>query len=418
MPGVLRTCIRVRWEPGLTVQNLSCPALDEQHLVLKLGTPLAGRPYSSEVEPGQSVRAGDVVATSDVVDCHAPVAGKVVEVSSKAVVLVGAVGSDWPGAAVGTFSGPTPQDDYPRFLAAIGLLGMGGSMFPASVKLRAGRTAHTLVVNGVECEPGVTIDRSVLVNDVELVQAGIDATAGAVGAERVVIAVKKARTLVKAVRERYVHDLLQMGTSYPAGAEKLIVCKLAKRMPATGELPFHMGYIVQNVTSLRAIGRAVRDGMPVVERPLTVAVPGADVHQDVIVPAGAAFGAVLARTGYVLDREKDCVVAGGLMMGRRVGPDDAVTKGTTALFVLPRRQLETRESACIRCGSCFDACPLKLHPVDIVERIDARGGMSTAPRAQLRECFLCGACASVCPARIPLAERLRGGKSCLAKQSV
>jgi hypothetical protein len=52
--------------------------------------------------------------------------------------------------------------NYPAFLETIGLVGMGGGMFPAGRKVRSSHGIHTLVINGVECEPGITIDQAVL----------------------------------------------------------------------------------------------------------------------------------------------------------------------------------------------------------------------------------------------------------------
>jgi electron transport complex protein RnfC len=102
------------------------------------------------------------------------------------------------------------------------------------------------------------------------------------------------------------------------------------------------------------------------------------------------------------------------MMGRAVAADEKITLGTTSLLVLNRRRVETRETDCIRCGACFDACPLTLHPIALVDIIRNGQRHSESFKSQMKECFLCGACAAVCPARIPLAVHLREGKQCLS----
>ena len=104
-------------------------------------------------------------------------------------------------------------------------------------------------------------------------------------------------------------------------------------------------------------------------------------------------------------------------MGRSAGLDFRIGKGTNALMVLPIEQRLVRaESPCILCGSCFDACPLGLHPVGMVNRIRERR-RSRALEHQLNECFLCGACSAVCPADIPLVQVLREGKSWMREKS-
>jgi len=303
--------------------------------------------------------------------------------------------------------------DYPAFLQTIGLVGMGGGMFPADRKVRASHGVHTLVINGVECEPGITIDQAVLLHHSRWVIAGAEAAARAVGAQRIVLAVKKEPALLRQLCKLYPFDLLTMPRTYPAGAEKLILRKLLRRMPPPGALPFHLGFLVQNTATLRAAGRAILDGIPAVERPLTLAAPDAGIYQNLIVPVGITVGELLQLAGCPYDPEHRILVAGGLMMGRSVTADEKITPGTTSILVLNRTCVETQETACIRCGACFDACPLKLHPIALVDIIRNGQRHSEAFKSQMKECFLCGACAAVCPARIPLAVHLREGKKCL-----
>lgn len=303
--------------------------------------------------------------------------------------------------------------DYPAFLEAIGLTGMGGGQFPAGRKVRASFGVHTLVINGVECEPGITIDQALLLHHSRWIIAGAEASARAVGAKRIVLAVKKGTVLVKQLCKLYPFDLLQMPRTYPAGAERLILRKMLRRMPPPGALPFHLGFLVQNTASLRAAGRAVLDGIPAIERPLTLAAPGSGIYQNLIVPVGITFSGLLKSVDCPYDPERQLLVADGLMMGRAVAAEDKVTLGTTSILVLNRRRVETAETGCIRCGACFDICPLKLHPVAMVDIIRSGEPHSAAFKSQLKECFLCGACSSVCPARIPLAMHLREGKKCL-----
>lgn len=322
-----------------------------------------------------------------------------------------------PALQILPFDLPVPvsfdTSDYPAFLENIGLAGMGGGMFPAGRKVRASHGVHTLVINGVECEPGITIDQALLLQQSRWIMAGAEASARAVGAKRIVLAVKKEPRLIRRLRELYPFELLTMPCTYPAGAEKLILCKLRRRLPPPGALPFHFGFLVQNAATLRAAGRAILDGIPAVERPLTLAAPDSGFYRNLIAPAGITFHDLLksAGCGYAADRQ--ILIAGGLMMGRAVTADEKITLGTTSVLVLDRSRVETRETACIRCGACFDACPLKLHPVALVDIIRNGERHSEAFKSQLKECFLCGACAAVCPARIPLAVHLREGKKCL-----
>jgi electron transport complex protein RnfC len=306
------------------------------------------------------------------------------------------------------------NQSYADFLDAIGLVGMGGSMFPAARKLAACKDVHTVVINAVECEPGITIDRSLLLHHADLVKAGAEASASACGARRIVIAIARSRKLSRVLRARYPFDIVSMPTGYPGGAERLIVKKLSGQLLPPDVFPGQIGYLVQNVASLRAIGRALIDNIPVVERPLTVSAPHRQIHHDVIVPVGMPLGDVVEACGVTWDGETEILVAGGLMMGKAQLPTAHVSKGTTSIMLMPRSALETRETHCINCGACNAACPLGLHPIGMVKPVqEETRPLPASVTTQLDACFLCGACAAVCPARIPLVKHIKEGKACL-----
>jgi len=306
-------------------------------------------------------------------------------------------------------------ETFPDFLDEIGLVGMGGSGFPASEKMRASVGAHTLVINGVECEPDITIDQTVLLHHPLWVQAGANASAKAIGAKQVVLAVKNNPDQRSRLRKLYPeYSIIPFPDRYPAGAEKLILKKLIGKMPPPGVRPYQLGYLVQNVVSLRAIGRAIVDGIPVVERPLTLSMPSTGFYKNIIAPVGLSIREVLETTHLAYEPARQLIVASGRMMGHEVTGDDCIEKTTTSLIILDREPLEGQEHNCIRCGACNTACPLDLHPFALTEFIQKRKTKSTAFQAQMTECFLCGACSAICPARIPLVHTLIEGKKCLS----
>jgi electron transport complex protein RnfC len=176
------------------------------------------------------------------------------------------------------------------------------------------------------------------------------------------------------------------------------------------------GFLVHNIATLRAVGLAVTAGRPLIDRPLSVVRPDGPFRRNVIAPVGIAVGALLAGLGIPYDPGRDVLVAGGMMMGCRVDADTPVNKGTTSVAVLGREALTRVERTCIRCGACTTACPLKLSPAGMLERLRAGTGPEPALRAQLETCFLCGACSAVCPSFIPLVQHFRNGKEWLSTQ--
>ncbi|VGO19279.1 Electron transport complex subunit RnfC [Pontiella sulfatireligans] len=305
-------------------------------------------------------------------------------------------------------------ETFPAFLDEIGLVGMGGSGFPAAEKIRSGIGAHTLVINGVECEPGITIDQSVLLHESLWVAAGANASAKAIGAKRIILAVKKDDAFIAELQKHYGEfDIISFPDRYPAGAEKLILTQLIGKTPPPGVRPYQMGHLVQNVASLRAIGRAIIDGIPVVERPLTLSMPSTGFYKNIIAPVGLSIREVLETVDLPFDLQTQFIVDSGLMMGSEVGLDDCIEKTTLSLIILERKKAERKERPCIRCGACNNACPLGLHPFTLVDRIQKGKTKSAAFKMQMTECFLCGVCSAVCPSDIPLVQSLAEGKRCL-----
>lgn len=87
-------------------------------------------------------------------------------------------------------------DDVVELVSASGLRGRGGAGFPTGVKWAAvrehrGESASTVVVNGVEGEPGTFKDRSILRSNPFGVLEGALIAAHAVGADRVIVGLKE-----------------------------------------------------------------------------------------------------------------------------------------------------------------------------------------------------------------------------------
>jgi electron transport complex protein RnfC len=358
------------------------------------------------VKPGDHVERGSLLATSQHVDHHAALAGRIDSLNLHTVTI-----ATTPDAPVSPRRSVACDGSYAEILKRIGLVGMGGSMFPAARKVAASATYHTLVINGVECEPGITIDQSLLLHASDTIRAAIDLAVEKTGAKRVVLAVGRKRSFMAQLSKRYPYDLLPMPRSYPAGAERLIMRRLLKRMPAAGELPMQHGYLVQNVASLWGVGNAITTGDPILERPLALAAPEAGIYHNWLVPLGTPVQHLLDTAHIPYDPAQHLLIGGGLMMGRAITPETNINKGTTSVLVIARRGLAAPARDCIRCGACNVACPLGLHPIGILDRVATKQTGSPALCAQLDTCFLCGACEAVCPSHIPLITQLKEAKA-------
>ena len=87
---------------------------------------------------------------------------------------------------------------------ATGVVGLGGAAFPTHVKMKVpeGKNIDTVVVNGCECEPYLTTDHRVMVEEAGEVLHGARIAMKAMGAHRAIVGVEDNKMdAVEALRE-------------------------------------------------------------------------------------------------------------------------------------------------------------------------------------------------------------------------
>ncbi len=309
-----------------------------------------------------------------------------------------------------------------RLVAAAGVVGLGGATFPSSVKLALGRRSEvtTLIVNGGECEPYLSCDDRVMRDYADEVIDGVRLMLHSIGARRALVgiednkpeaiaAMRKAAEPFAAIRVRPVP------ARYPMGSDRQLIQTLTgKEIPADARAA-DSGVLVHNVSTARAVHRAVRRGQPLVERIVTV--NGGVVRRpgNLIVPIGSLVDDILEFCGPVGAPAR--LVMGGPMMGT-VLPHGAVpiVKGCAGILALTQEETRTPDAGpCIRCGSCTRACPMGLLPLEMAARVRA-GDLAGADSYGLRDCIACGCCAWICPSHIPLVQFFNHAKGELSAQ--
>lgn len=389
-----------------------------------------GLPAEPRVSVGETVLKGQIIADSRhyvSVPLHASTSGRVIDIGQRPVgqgsaqcIVIEPDGQD-------TWSDIQPTKDYwkqdPEVLhkqiRACGIVGLGGAGFPAHVKVQEGveNEVHTLIINGVECEPYITCDDRLIREKAGYVVKGTRMLAHALKAGRSIIAVEEDMPEAISALEQAIDgddiELIGVATCYPAGGEKQLVQALTGREVPSGGLAIHIGVVVQNVATAAAVYRAVTRGEPVVSRYVTVTgavrEPG-----NLQVLLGSPVRDCLEMCGY---DGKSGIVLGGPMMGRLLeNPAAPVTKTVNCILVCEEPAVGTTvEQPCIRCGNCVDVCPVQLMPHEL-HRLARAADLETLRELHLFDCIECGCCAYVCPSNIPLVEDYRNAKAAIAEQ--
>lgn len=307
------------------------------------------------------------------------------------------------------------KEDYIRIVKDAGLVGLGGSAFPTYIKLETQDPINVVIANGVECEPNLIADYSLMMNHPKEVILGLIYAMKASGAKKGVIAIKKK---YKEIEERmkfalqeftqYDIEVKTVGNYYPQGWElSMIKNALGIKIPQ-GELLSKYGVLNFNVSTLQSIYNAVKKRLPVLERLFTIS--GDGVHNKNF---RARIGTLVTDLielagGYKNEETPKVMVLGGPMMGTNILRDDIVMTHTTTSLIVMNNAPEPEEP-CVHCASCVYSCPVEIQPVQIMNAYKVKD-KDALRMLEVSKCIECGLCSYVCPSKIHLTEYMRLGK--------
>lgn len=397
----------------------------------------SGNPAIPIVQEGDQVLKGQLLAHGQgniSAPVHAPTSGKVIAITAHTAphpsglpiltVVIEADGEDrWIDSIIPIDPLALPPEETINTVGQAGIVGMGGATFPAVVKLRLSRRSkvHTFIVNGGECEPYMSCDDRLMRERPEQIIDGIRIILHATQVERALIGIEDNKPeAIEAMRQACRHrgdiKVVPVPALYPMGsAQHLIKALMNVEVPADGRSA-DVGALVHNIGTVYAIHKAVRYGQPLISRIVTVSGGALKQPRNVEVPIGTLLSDIFEFVGG-FEQEPARVVMGGPMMGYVV-PDlnVPIVKGTSGILALTAKEVrEQQPMPCIRCGSCVDACPCGLLPLQMAAHIRS-DKLDKATEFGLVDCIACGCCSYVCPSHIPLVQYFSYAKSELADQ--
>lgn len=397
----------------------------------------AGTPAKPIVEAGQKVKTGQIIGEPGgfiSAYVHSPVTGTVVEIKKLSNIIFGrAVDAvviqregedDWELLPHGDFE-KFSKDELLENIKKAGIVGLGGAMFPTHVKLNPpqDKKIDTLIINGAECEPYLTIDHRMMLEKNEEILVGIKIVKKILGVQNVYIGIEEnKKDAIEFLKEKWKGQVIvvPLKTKYPQGAEKQLIYAVTQRKVPRGGLPMDVGVVVQNVSTMYAIKEAIIDGKPLIERGLTITGEAINKPGNWWVRIGTPISWIIENLGQGFKNgiENVKILMGGPMMGIPINNiDTPIVKGNNGITTLIPEEL--RGTFCIRCSYCVYVCPMGLQPY-LLDLLGKKKRYDEAAQIGLLDCIECGSCTYICPAKvehvktIKLAKKvyraLRGGK--------
>lgn len=387
-----------------------------------------GAPAKPVVAKGDTVYMGQLIAEAAgnvSANIHATVSGTVLDVAphphpngtNVLSIIIENDGNDTPDPSLHplAYESMTPEQ-MTEAIREAGIVGHGGATFPTHVKIQSAiGKVDTLIINGAECEPYITSDHRILLEQTQDVIDGIKILIKVLGVRDGKLAVEENKADVFPVLEKLLPQdqsiqLCKMKTKYPQGAEKQLIQAITGREVPSAKLPADAGCAVFNVDTVATIARKFKTGMNDVRRIVTVSGSAIASPKNLEVRIGTPIGEVIeAAGGFKEDPNK--ILMGGPMMGvAQFDLSAPIFKGTNAILAFCGDEAKgAKNPSCIRCGRCVSACPMHLMPTYLY-LYGEKGNLEACEKYDALDCIECGACTYVCPGKLPLVQGIRSAK--------
>ena len=407
----------------LPIQDFPMP----KQIIVPLGQCL-GAPAECIVKKGDRVLTGQLIGTAKgfvSANVHSPATGTVAKVDVvmdhtgyyKPAVFIDREDQDeWIEGYIDTDELLTDiKLDSKQIIDKVkecGIVGMGGATFPTHVKLMVpeGKKAEYIIINAAECEPYLTCDFRLLL---ENLMKAVNTDKGIIGIEENKMeAIELLDKTINEHRDLYKGIEVQpLKTKYPQGGEKQLIKAVTGREVPSGKLPIETGCVVVNVASTYAIYEAVQKNKPLIERIVTVTGKSVKKPGNFRVRFGTPADLLIEAAGGLPEGITD-VINGGPMMGKSVSVTNfPCIKGTSGILLMTLNEAQDRrQTNCIRCGRCAMACPMGLQPF-LLHKLAKQNNFDETETNHIMDCIECGSCEFTCPANIPLLDYIRYGKA-------
>lgn len=288
-----------------------------------------------------------------------------------------------------------------------GLTGRSGNGFDVSRKLEAfHKESGTLIINAVECDPGLVTDSWLYRNKQSFIQQGAMIIKNALCLDQVILATKEPLNRIDEIQQVKVID------RFPMGYENYLIKYVLGITIANNELPQDKGILVLNVQTVIAIAELTRNVMAGHYKYITVANLFTAEAKVVRVRIGDRVQEIVKSCFPQSVRNTKHIYAGGGAFSCHKVTEGEQIQDTTGYIAIGEMPNYEEAGKCKGCGGCTKNCPAGVVVHKIIQHVD-KNGMNMASNCKEfnpTACIGCGACTYGCVAGKDVREVVKWAK--------
>ena len=389
-----------------------------------------GAPAQPLVQKGDYVKKGQLIGNfENGLSCpiHASVSGTVVDIEMRnsytgygktAFVVIENDFSNTLDEAVKPFNGDILKASSETIIGIVhdaGICGQGGASFPTYAKIQSAiGKATEIIINCAECEPYITENHRLMLEQPEKIIGGANILMHATDANHMTIAIENNKSdAAKVMKEKSADfeniEIKILKTKYPQGDERQLMKVIKNVELPAGKLPADVGCVIFNAETCFSVYKAVYEGMPLIETFVTIDGDSINEPKNIKAPIGTPISEIIDFCGGVKENLSN-IVSGGPMMGQAQWDiNSVVMKNTSAFLFLSDKTQSNKEGDCIHCGNCVGVCPMHLMP-NYLAIFSKNNNREMAEDFNILSCVECGSCTYICPGNVPIVQYIRTTK--------
>ncbi len=243
------------------------------------------------------------------------------------------------------------------------ITGKGGAAFPTAEKIssliNSGEKAKILIINAVECDPGLLHDKWILENKMPQIIETSKILKNILNLDRIIFASKsEINSTAKEV------ETVRVENFYPAGAETVLIESLLNISIKPGDIPAEKGILVQNIQTILSLHNALFNPSSAKQQYLTFSNIKKQESTVILCETGTSVKKVCED---LAPGEKSLFIGGGVMQTRPAEDNDIID--STVNFIAVSEPPVINEKGCVGCDQCISHCPTGINVKDGVEFI-------------------------------------------------